>query len=346
MLGFRRVEELLKTAGAKRLLPVAAKLRKAIAAHDGVVGVEDEASRRIEDLRRLFEGDRSGPVAGARGAVGRQAPVARFAGRQQAGTDVADFAVDVGEGEVLGRRLEGPQRIEELAPVARHVDTQQRFGAGVVVAQAREREGDRLAGSGERGEAAVDVGNHRTVSGGAHLKRHVGRALDVDGLVARRKQLRPVGRQVARRIGGIDGFDEQVLGVGVGSGQAPGDMIGLADQDQGEAGNSRALDPALRRDDAGEIPEDRRAEVEVGVVGEDRLAGFGQRAGDDPFVRGAVAEPQQRAEPVERAVALGMVRAGDRRRGDRPIRLRRREEQAASAAGSVSATRARRASIA
>ena len=128
------VEELLDAAGAEGLFPIAAVFGRLVGADDRVVGVEDEPGGGIVELRRLVEGHHAGPVERARCAVDRGEPVARLAGRQQAGADEADVAVDVGVGEILGRRLIGLKRVEELVPVARDVGAHQRFGGRVAVA--------------------------------------------------------------------------------------------------------------------------------------------------------------------------------------------------------------------
>ncbi len=90
------------------------------------------------------------------------------------------------------------------------------------------------------------------------------RELDVAGvlhanrLFARLEWFGTVGREVFRGIGRIDRFDEKVLGVRVGGGEPPCDRVVLTQQDAGRSRHGAALDPAVRRDDAGEIPEDRR----------------------------------------------------------------------------------------
>ena len=90
----------------------------------------------------------------------------------------------------------------------------------------------------------------------------------MDRLVARLERLRSVGRQILLRIGWIDGLDEKVLRIGVGGGDAPGDRLVLAEQHDGQARHGRALDRAFGRHDPCEIPQDRRAEFEMRIVGE------------------------------------------------------------------------------
>ena len=146
---------------------------------------------------------------------------------------------------------------------------------------------------------------------------HVGAVLDADRLLARLERLRTVRRQVFRRIGRIDGLDEEVLHVGVRGREAPGDGVVLPEQNAGQAGHGGALDRALGRDDAGEIPEDRRLEAEVRIVGEDRLSSGGARSGDHPLVRRPVADADQGADLVLDALGFRVRLAPGRQRRDR-----------------------------
>ena len=161
-----------------------------------------------------------------------------------------------------------------------------------------------------------------------HAQRHVRTAFDMDRLVARLERLGPVGRQILRGIGGIDGLDEQILRVGVGAGDAPGDRCVLTQQHDRRAGHGGALDGALRRHDAREIPEDRGGEFEMRIVGEDGLARRRARSRDHPFVRSAVTKRKQLAQPGVRLVRGGVVRMQRRQRRDRRIRRRRRKDPA------------------
>ena len=124
----------------------------------------------------------------------------------------------------------------------------------------------------------------------------------------------PSGREIFRRVGRIDGLDEQVLNVRIRGRQSPRDRIVLAEHEDRGAGQRRALDRPFRRDDAGQIPEDRRAEVEMRIVGEDRLSGQRPRSGDHPFVRCALADSGQGPELIIDAV-VARVRVAYRWQG-------------------------------
>ena len=102
----------------------------------------------------------------------------------------------------------------------------------------------------------------------------------------------------------------------------------------GAPGNHPALDRPLGRDDAGQIPEDRRAEIEMRIVGEDRLSGLRPRSGDHPFVRRAVADSGQGADlAVDAFAGRVSVPEGGKRRDrlaglcgrKQPVRLVRSE---------------------
>ena len=136
----------------------------------------------------------------------------------------------------------------------------------------------------------------------------------MDRFFLRLERLRSLGRQIVLGIARIDGFDEQVLDVRVRGRQPPGDRIVLSEDEDRPAGNRRALDRPFGRDDAGQIPEDRRAEVEMRIIGEDRLSGLRPRSGDHPFVRRAAADSRQHADLLVDAFA-GRVLVSERGQG-------------------------------
>ena len=124
----------------------------------------------------------------------------------------------------------------------------------------------------------VDVGQNRPVPRRADLQENVRRVLDMDDLIVRDEGFGAVGRQILGGVARIDRLDEQILRIGVGAGDAPGDAVVLSEQHERRAGHGRALYGQSRRDDSREIPQDRRLNSEVRIVGEDRFAGLGARA--------------------------------------------------------------------
>ena len=70
----------------------------------------------------------------------------------------------------------------------------------------------------------------------------------------------------------VDVFDEEVLDVGLERGQPPGDPVVVPDQHGGNAGQRRAGRPQAGSVEGGEIPDGRRSQPEMRIVGEDRFA--------------------------------------------------------------------------
>ncbi len=91
--------------------------------------------------------------------------------------------------------------------------------------------------------------------------------------------------------GGADAagvFDVDVLDVGAEVGEAPGDVVVVADDDEGNAGKGDAGDVEIAGGsggfEVGLVPDAGDAVGEVHVVREERLAGGGVGSGDDPVV--------------------------------------------------------------
>ena len=83
-------------------------------------------------------------------------------------------------------------------------------------------------------------------------------------------------------------LDVDVLDVGAEVGEAPGDVVVVADDDEGSAGEGDSGDVEGSGGswgfEVGLVPDAGDAVGEVHVVGEERLAGGGVGAGDDPVV--------------------------------------------------------------
>ena len=104
--------------------------------------------------------------------------------------------------------------------------------------------------------------------------------------------------------------------VGAGVGEAPGDMIAAAQDDEGRAGDAaahgvRGLGAGTLERQVHEVPERRRFQAQVRIVGEQRLARARARTRDHPVVGGASAD-QIADQPVEH---LGGVRPAHGRGG-------------------------------
>ena len=79
-------------------------------------------------------------------------------------------------------------------------------------------------------------------------------------------------------------FDVDVLDFGAEVGEAPGDVVVVADDDEGCAGERDAGDVEAGGFEVGLVPDAGDVVGEVHVVREEGLAGGGVGAGDDPVV--------------------------------------------------------------
>ena len=68
--------------------------------------------------------------------------------------------------------------------------------------------------------------------------------------------------------GGIEGFDVKILDIGAVIGEAPGDAIVVADDDEWSAGESDAFGVIAWSAEMNFVPDGRDGEFEMGVVGE------------------------------------------------------------------------------
>ncbi len=163
-------------------------------------------------------------------------------------------------------------------------DAQERLRPEIILGEPRPGEGhDGTALEQTRG-VGRQIGDHRSVPGRAYREGHRRRALDGDDLLAGREAGGAVRDQVAGRILGIDALDEQVLDVGAGVGEAPGDPAIVPQHDTRHAGHAGADQLDLRRPQMRKIPVARRAQAQVRIVGKKRRAGGRATAGDDPGI--------------------------------------------------------------
>ena len=99
------------------------------------------------------------------------------------------------------------------------------------------------------------------------------------------------GRGPVRRLVGIrpgQAFDEDVLGIRMGGGEAPGEAgrCGRSPRSGTPGAGGAGQHPPIGQVDPREVPEDRRLEAEMRVGGQQRRAGGGAAAGDRPGVAG------------------------------------------------------------
>ena len=170
----RCADQLEDALGAEARPLVVAEPIGVIERGDHVVGVDDGAGRRIEELRPALERHHARPVARAGRAVRRIAAVAGFAQRNGAGADEADSAVRSRQ-----RRCSAPATDRAAARqgnpslLRAGLIAEQRLRRGVGVAEAGPGEAEQLAR--DRRASRHDVGDDRA------MMRHAAREGDGRG---------------------------------------------------------------------------------------------------------------------------------------------------------------------
>ena len=298
-------------ADTTRLLAVTRKPR-------GGSRARGRASKGIVPVQSSSPAPETGSKPSARGRIGI---VAR--GR------VPDVTLDVRVHEVLRRRSELAHARQKLAPVARGVDGKKGGGRLVAAVQARPAQGDGRTQGLRSGE---NTGDDRAVDRASHGQRFVRPAPNTDLLDTglEREPLSPV--PVTRGVAGIDFLDEQVLDVGLERRQAPGDPVVASDDHAGHARQRRADGAQARGVEGCQIPDRRRAQPQVRVVGEDGSAGPGSGPGEDPGVA---------AEVLPRAKTKGVERSEGAIQGRPGARTASRERETAGGAASCHSSSAR-----
>jgi len=145
------------------------------------------------------------------------------------------------------------------------------------------RHGDGEHGAVVAGNPLAEIRDHRSVSRFPHAQRDRFGAADGDALLDDRERARTIRRLIGIRAG--EAFDEDVLAVGVGGGESPGEAFVAADHDERHArAGGAGQEPPAGQFDAREIPQDRRLEAEMRVVGEQRRAARRPLRGERPGV--------------------------------------------------------------
>ena len=191
------------------------------------------------------------------------------------------------------------------------VEGQERFRRMVVRLQ---------IGGGEGHRATADVGDDGAVGGFQHFQGFRRAVPHVDDLTAHAEvggaavRIRAVGAGLPGR-----GFEDQVFRIRPRGREAPGDMAVVADHQERHAGHGRPGKHAVRGFQARQIPQDRRLEFQMRVVGQERLARGRARPRERPSVgrraRGARAArvPVHGGKGGQAAAAAGHARKGGRR---------------------------------
>jgi hypothetical protein len=207
---------------------------------------------------------------------------------------VADVALIVGVDDVLGGASEAAEGGEKAGPVVGVVYVEGGdLEVGGVVDGPAEGEGAGMAvglGSFGREDGVEDGGEGVAVAGGEDLEVDGALAFDLDGFGEVDDELPGVasGEEFLCGAGAAGGFDVDVLDVGAEVGEAPGDVVVVADDDEGKAGDGDAGGVESPGGEGGLeiglVPDAGEGEGEMHVVGEQGLAGGGVGAGDDEVV--------------------------------------------------------------
>ena len=245
-----------------------------------IVGRDDVSALGIEGPRQARGGQDPAPVVLAGPGHGQEA-VGPRPDRHRAPGGITDVALDVGVDEVERGGADPLHAGQEFGPVASPGDVQEGLRRAGIGVQSRPAQGH---GRSEPIGSAEGVGHDRPVDGCPHLQLHVRAPADADPLdpLVEPLPLSPV--PIARGIVGVDVFHEEVLHVGLERGHPPGDPVVVPDQHGGDAGQRRAGRPQTGGVDRGEVPDGRRSQPEMRIVGEDRFAAGGPGAREDPGV--------------------------------------------------------------
>ncbi len=119
---------------------------------------------------------------------------------------------------------------------------------------------------------------------GARRERYGRLASHADRLQARLEGLPFSAKPIAGSVLRVDLLEVEVLDVRLDTGQAPADASVVADDDARQARQRGSGDREAGRLEARDVPERRRPESQVGIVGEQRLSADGAAAADDPGV--------------------------------------------------------------
>jgi hypothetical protein len=136
----------------------------------------------------------------------------------------------------------------------------------------------------------------------AHDEVLARRALDADVFRHAGHSLPAAGCLHLHRVVGLEALEVQVLHIGAGVGEAPGDVFILAEHDHRQARHRRAggLEAVRARHfDARDVPQRRCRDLQMRVVGQQRLAARRLRAGDDPVVRAHAFDTRRRRDGLQ-----------------------------------------------
>ena len=280
---FARLEALEQRRRAPGADPAPRDLVRVVGPDQPVVRGDDPSRGRIEHVGQLVEGHEAQPVAvRARARVGPR-PVAPAPDGQPARRIPADVAVHVRVDEVLRGPGEQLHRLPELVPAPRPLQPGESGELDRVVLQRRPAQ--RVLPRADRDQRPAPREAHDVVDGPPRGRERP--FAHADGLAPRLHALPSLRRAVAVGIARVELLDVEVRAVVVHVRAAPGQAPVAPEDHARAAGEDDAGHVHLGRGEVHGRPDRGHAEGEMRVVGEQRPAGRGVRAGEDPVVAAA-----------------------------------------------------------
>ena len=180
----RAAEQLADAARAPVAEPVAAEEDREVGRRDAVVGIDQPAARRRDDVRQLLAGGPAGPVVRAVARHRRRA-VAGAADRHAAGDNSAMRSRSATSRFCTGAVIRAAA-LPAASTSPRLVQREQAGGGGVAGRQVGHRHRQ------DRAAAVAQVADHRAMAGLAHRQHLVRLAAHLDALLAQGEGARAV----------------------------------------------------------------------------------------------------------------------------------------------------------
>ena len=248
--------------------------------HGLVVGIANDARGRVQDLGVGGIGLHACPTVlafpsgGWHPALGN---VGSIAHRHRANGLKRDRRM-VGQRQVLAWGHEELPGRHRLGDRLRRHQPQARGHRGICARKGSPLQGRHRAGWGDRGQVVMAARQDRPAFAPSLNNGDRRLILDGDDGLGGAKRFWAFGRQIFLGVGGIDLFDDDVLIIDIGRGQAPAHLVRPADQHQRHARDGAADHPAGGQFQPREIPDRRRSQAKVRVIGQ-KAATCGRAAG-------------------------------------------------------------------
>src|SRR6266567_1171779 len=268
------VEKIVYASGAKWLVPSVGQVRFVIWPHHTRIGCDYQSGFRIERLRELVKGDVAGPLIVIGVPGNRHFTVALLSKRNSRGHDVSDVAVNVGVDRVLPRAPYALQGFTKFFPVSCFAKP------GIAVGEPAW-----FGGGPAQGVGLVALTNHdRAVAGHGDFEVFIRLSLDANRFVKDLRLCPGAFYAVLIGEGWIESLDVEVLNVCTIVGEAPGDAVVMTDDNHRRPRQRKAFDVPAGCREVNFVPDWRNPEIEMGVIGQQRLASGSMRATHNPMV--------------------------------------------------------------